>query len=104
MPLSKQKSEEQAEIIKMLAMPVSMLDIEYLKELAETMRSTASWQESAAVINPTYNQKRNDLLRRQADALEALVKYSDALARCRDLLKGIQEDSYLKMKLELMFV
>ena len=103
-PLSKEKSEEQADIIKVLALPVSMLNIEYLKELAKEMRKTASWQERAAILNPNYNQKKNDLLRVQADALEALVKYSDALAGCRELLKGIQEDNYLKMKLELLFV
>src|SRR5690606_16568630 len=63
MEQSIERSEEQADIIKSIAIPIMLLDVEYCKQAAKDMRDQASRQESMAILNPSYPQAKNDILR-----------------------------------------
>jgi hypothetical protein len=56
-----EKSQEQAEIINMIATPIVMLDVDYCREAANDMCTQASRQESMMVLNPDYPQLKNDI-------------------------------------------
>jgi hypothetical protein len=79
MKKSVEKSTEQAEIIKMIAVPINLLDVEYCKEIGSDMISQASRQETLAVLNPSYSLLKNDIIRKQGEALLTLCKYIDKL-------------------------
>ena len=70
MEKSVEKAEQQAEIIKMIALPVLMLDVEYCREAANDMCNQANRQESMAVLNPNHPQVKNDILRTQGKELQ----------------------------------
>jgi len=85
--ISKEKSQEQANIIIGIALNVMMLDLPYLKEAVKQMRDQASWQQSASVLNPNYNPKKDELLYAQANACQKLIDYVESLQEV-DKLKG----------------
>lgn len=60
-------------------------DMDYVFAMADEMRGQASWQESAAVLNPSYDQTKNDLLYEQARALSFIGKFMDSLKKCHEL-------------------
>jgi transketolase len=84
-----EKSQEQANIILALAFFVQRLDIDYLREAEKDFIKQASWQESAAILNPSYPLEKNEVLREQANALKSLCDYADSLKKIDELNKKI---------------
>jgi hypothetical protein len=74
-----EKSQEQANVIKIMNIILHGLDTEYCEELAIAMKNQASRQESMAVLNPSYPLEKNEMIRMQAAALTHLVEYVKCL-------------------------
>jgi hypothetical protein len=79
MEKSVEKSQDQADIIKIINIYLHKFDTDYCKELAASMNDQASRQESMAVLNPSYPQEKNQMIRLQAKALSLLVEYVETL-------------------------
>lgn len=77
MELSKEKSEELASHIEGIKLNLLFVDVDYAKEVSKSMRQQASWQDSAAVLNPMYNPDKQNilLLYKQAEMLDCIVKF-----------------------------
>jgi len=104
MEYSLEKSEEQAEVIKMIALPVLMLDVEYCKEAAKGFLDQAHRQESMAVLNPNHSQIKNDILRKQGNALNFLCQYVESLKEIEKLKQGLQQEEINKAQIARMFL
>ena len=99
-----EKSEEQAEIIKMIALPVMMLDIKYCKEAAKDMMQQASRQESMMVLNPNHPQIKNDILRKQGEALRLLAQYAESIKEIQRLKSELSKEQETRERINKMFV
>lgn len=104
MEKTKEKSEQQAEIIKMIAFPVIMLDVEYCKEIATDFMNQASRQESMAVLNPSHPQEKNDILRLKGMALRSLCEYVETLKQIDEMEKTLVSVGKAKADIEKLFL
>jgi hypothetical protein len=99
-----EKSEEQAEIIKMIAVPIVMLDTEYCREAAAEMLNQANRQESMAILNPSHPQAKNDLLRMQGVALSHLVQYVESLQKVEEIKKEVVKQQGARDQISRLFL
>lgn len=99
-----EKSEQQAEIIKMIALPIMALDIEYCKEAAIDMINQAQRQESLAVLNPNHPQIKNEILRTKGKALWALCEYVDMLKEVQKLEAQLRKEQNARDHIYKMFM
>jgi len=104
MEKSVEKSEQQAEIIKMIALPVLMLDVEYCCEAANDMCNQANRQESMAVLNPNHSQLKNDILRTQGKALLLLCEYVKTLQEVEKLKGQLNNENNTRDEIARMFL
>lgn len=104
MEKSVERSEQQAEIIKMIALPVLMLDVEYCREAANAMCSQANRQESMAVLNPSHPQVKNDILRTQGKALLLLCEYVSTLKEVEKLKSQLVDETKTSDEIARMFI
>jgi len=104
MEKSVEKSEEQAAIIKMIALPIMMLDVEYCSKAANDMCEQASRQESMAIFNPNHPQVKNDILRAQGKALLSLCEYVKTLKEVDKLKIQMLSDQQDREKINRMFI
>lgn len=104
MELTEEISAQQAEIIKMIAIPVFMLDVDYCKELVKQMYNQASRQESISILNPSYPQEKNDLIRKKAEALSHLVRYVEALKEVDAINKKLSQTEHIRSEIAQMFL
>ena len=104
MEKSVEKSEQQAEIIKMIALPILMLDLEYCFEAANDMCNQANRQESMAIFNPNHPQVKNDILRTQGKALLLLCEYVKTLKEVEKLKLQMSNDQKTREGIERMFI
>lgn len=104
MKKSIQKSEEQAEIIKMIALPLSMLDVDYCRAAANDMCKQASTQESMALLNPSHPQIKNDILATQGKALLLLCDYVSTLQTIQKLKAELANETKVRDEISRMFV
>lgn len=86
---TKENSEREAEIITMINLHATFLDIDYCKELANDMHDQARRQESLTVLNPSYPQIKNQIIQTQAEALATLCKYVDLLKSIDEMKKKL---------------
>lgn len=95
MELSKEKSEEQALIIKQLQDNVLLLDIDYLTECLTKMEKNLSFKESALILDPNPGTvfERHSL---ESTKLRQLALYLELAKNSQEILKG--EGSVLKAK------
>lgn len=99
-----EKSEEQAEIIKMIAFQILMLDVEYCREAAKDMSNQVIRQESMAVLNPNYPHIKNDILRTQAKALMHLCDYVDTLKEVEKLNAKLASEEQIRNDISKLFL
>lgn len=84
---NEQNSQEQAEILKMISVPILMLDVEYCREMAKDLKQQVNMQQISAALNPnlyltilpTYSEAKNKLILLQAKALDSICDYVDSL-------------------------
>ena len=94
-----EKSQEQADIINAIALPILMLDVEYCREAASDMCNQAIRQESMMVINPGYPQLKNDILRKQGEALRLLCDYVSTLKEVEKLKAKLADEQASENKM-----
>ena len=104
MEKSVEKSEQQAEIIKMITLPVLMLDIEYCREAANDMCNQANRQESMAVLYPNHPQVKNDILRTQGKALLLLCEYVSTLKEVEKMKSQLAHETKTRNEIARMFL
>jgi len=75
-----------------------------LFKLAEELRSQASWQESAAILNPSYPLSKNDVIREQAAALKHLGNFIASLKKCQELKAKVKAEIDTKDAVAAMFL
>lgn len=94
MEKSKEKSENQAYIIKTISMLLVLLDANYCREASDVMHLKAKMQESLPIYYPPNIAKiKTDILKAQAKALSLLCDYVDKLKEI-DQLKSKLQDKY----------
>lgn len=99
-----QKSEQQAEIIKTIAIQICFLDVDYCYEAANDMCKQANRQESMAVLNPNHPQVKNDILRTQGKALLLLCEYVNTLKEVEKLKLQLANENKNMDKINRMFI
>jgi hypothetical protein len=92
MELTEEKSQEQANLIQMIALYIEGIDIEYCTKAAEEMKKQVTFQESIAVLNPSYLPTKNDILNLQAEALEYLINYTKISRKIQKLRKKLKTE------------
>lgn len=85
--LSVENSTIFASQFEMIKMAIRAMDWEYAELLVKKMREQVSRQQTLAAFYPAYPQKKNELIARQADALEKFVEGVSLLKEC-DRLKS----------------
>jgi hypothetical protein len=100
---SLEKSTEQAEIIKMIVIPILGLDVEYCKSAVERMADDASMYDSMAALNPNYNPTKGNVLKRKAEALALLIDYVEKLKEIDGLEKQAKVEDAQAEKIANMF-
>lgn len=97
-----QKSYELADVINKMKPLLHKMDLEYAKHALEAMRDAAHFNDTAAVLNPSYDPDKTRWLSVQCDALGKLIEYVELLKEC-DVLKakvaqnGAQRSEIMKM-------
>lgn len=102
--MNQEKSQELADLINDIKMPLFFMDLEYAKEAMEQMMKQANWQDSAAVLNPSYNPDKSNLLRLQGSALNHLIKYVETLKEVDKMKEKISTHDVAIDKIKQMFV
>lgn len=98
-----EKSEQQADILLQIALPVMFLDTDYCIMAAKDMMTQASKQESMAVLNPNHSQTKNDILRAKGIALQRLCDYVDALKNIEKLNSDLKIEAANQEKIKKLF-
>lgn len=104
MEKSVEKSEEQAVIIKMITVPIIMLDVEYCKEIASDIIHQADRQQTLAVLNPGHPPIKNDILAKQGHALKKLCEYVDLLKEVEQLKAKLKDEQNTRDDIMKMFI
>jgi hypothetical protein len=104
MQKSTEKSQQQADIIMGIAIPMMMLDIPYCKAAAKDMKDQARRQESMAVLNPSHSLIKNDILRKQGDALSFLCQYAETLKEIQELKITLSKENDNQAMIKRLFM
>lgn len=102
--ITQEKSQELADCINNIKIPLLYMDIEYAKAAAEQMIEQASFQDSAAVLNPMYNPEKSDTIRKQAKMLQHLISFIEIGKEVDEHKKSIANHSNQQEKIIKMFV
>lgn len=97
------KSMELAAQINMIKGVLFQMDEEHLKQAINTFRNQASFQDSAAVLNPRHDSIKNELLRVQANTMQSLMDFWNGLKKCEELKDVIAQNEANRKQIESMF-
>ena len=88
--LSKEKSTEQAKIIRDLQNTIILLDVEYLEEALKSMQSNLSFKEAGMILDPNPHtvMERHKL---EGIKLEQLKLYLKLAKNTREIIKAESE-------------
>jgi hypothetical protein len=98
------KSLQLADVINRMKPLLMEIDLEHAMETAKQMSRHGDWQDSAAVLNPSYDPDKSDLLRVQGKALSTLVEYAKLLKRCDELKETVAANSAARSEIDKMFL
>lgn len=98
------KSMELAGQINMIKSILFGIDEEHLKQAIEAFRKQASFQDSAAVLNPRYDPQKSNLLNVQAATLEALLSFWNGLKNCEELKGKIKQNDKVREEIDALFI
>lgn len=102
--LTKEKSEEQAEVIELIKVHLQYLDVEYCRLFIKELQAQASWQSSASVLNASYSEYKNDILMEKAEAMRLLCDFVDQLKKVDKLKLKSNEVDTAREKINKMFI
>lgn len=97
------KSLNLAAAIDMIKMSAMEVDEEYLKHCIDTFRKQASFEDSAAVLNPRYNPDKSSLLNIQADTMQHLLSFVEGLKKCQELKDKVAHGDALREDIQKLF-
>lgn len=97
------KSMELAGQIEMIKSVLFTMDVEHLKAAIKAFRDQVSWQDSAAVLNPSYDSTKSKLLYLQSKTLQALLEFWDGLQQCQQLKDTIAINDANRKEIESLF-
>lgn len=98
------KSLELAGIINAMKPLILCMDLEYAKECARQIIDQGHWQDSAIVLNPSYDMNKSKLLRMQGDALNTLISYIEKLKGIDAMKVSISETDGKRADILKMFI
>lgn len=104
MELSKEKSEELASHIEGIKLNLLFVDVDYAKEVVKYMRDKASWQDSAAALNPMYNPDKQNILRKQSEMLDCIVKFIELGKETDAMKKKVAQVDAMQQNVMKMFI
>lgn len=82
---------------------ILQMDMEYAESAAKTMQEQASFQDSAAVLNPNYNPDKSDLIRQQAHTLSLLCRFVAGLKECERMKEAVQKGDAARAEIQKLF-
>ena len=91
--------ETLAVLIESIKPAIALMDEEYMKQAIEALRGLASRQESAAVLITNFNPEKPNLLRRQADTLQALLDFKRGLQVCGEMQHSMKALDQVREKI-----
>ncbi len=104
MEFSEEKSQEQAALIGSIAMQIIMLDVEHCRKVVSDMRKQISKEASMSVLNLAYSPAKAQVFSKQAEALEHLCNYVDALKQVEQLKKFVQSEALGRDEIAKLFM
>lgn len=97
------KSMELGSQIGMIKLVLFQIDEAHLKQSIESFKSQASFQDSAAVLNPRYDTTKSRLLNAQANTLQKLFEFWEGLKRCEELKAEVVKNEANRSAIESLF-
>jgi hypothetical protein len=73
-----------AEQVNNIKFILFQIDREYLDEVIKKWDDQASFEDSAAVLNPLYRPEKTDVLREQGKSLRLLRDFHESLIKCQE--------------------
>jgi len=98
------KSYELADIINRMKPIIHEMDLDYAKEAIAGMRNLASFNDSAAILNPMYDPTKTDHLYLQCKALSKLIEYVELLKECDKLKAKCVHNDARRSEISKMFL
>ena len=102
--LTQAESEVLASHLLAIQSMVLTLDVEYVDAAADGMLSQASRQETMSILNPSYPQESNDLIREQGKALQHLAAFIKSLNKCTELKAKVGEKMQQRKSIDKFFL
>lgn len=102
--LTVEKSQTLAHHIEMMKLYLNVIDLDYAKKVNTQMVIQVGRQESLAVLNPSYNPKKNELIYKQAQSLGYLIKFIETLKECDELKKQVAVYDNQRSEINKMFL
>lgn len=104
--LTEEESQKQANIYALVSVVLNAngFDLEYCKTLSSALVNQASFQDATIVLNPSYPLKKNDLLRKQGQALKLLAQYVECLQEIDQLKLELGDEQHARDELARLFV
>lgn len=104
MELSKEKSEEQADIIRTIGFLVVQLDTNYCKKVAMEMNNQANVEMSISILKPDYSFIKNEIIKVQSGALMDLANYVEKLKEVERLRQQLTVENKAKNEINKLFL
>ena len=98
------KSQQQADLLQVIRMPMSLIDEEYCRELAKEMNRQANMQDTLSVLAPNQPLEKNKILRMKAQALIHLCDYIEVLKDCDELERSMNKRIDMQEEIAKAFV
>jgi hypothetical protein len=98
------ESEKLAGQIETLKVILPFINLEHLKKSAKQFREQASFQDSAAVLNPNYDSKRSDSLRESANALEHLAGFVESMLKITEMKAKVARNQIARDQINKLFM
>lgn len=83
---------------------IQEIDLEYTRTVANALVSKGNFNDSAAVLNPSYDPDASDLFRIQGNALLKFVEYIDLLKNIDELKLKVSANSRHRSDISKMFL
>jgi len=97
------KAEELAMVIEMMKPFILSMDLDYAKEVAEEFRKQASFEDSAAVLNPLYNPLKPRIIRKQSESLTLLINFVESLKEIQGMKDQLAKEQATQQDIMKMF-
>ena len=104
MEVTKEKSEELALGSELIKNSLPMIDVEYAKAVVKKIEEQASFQDSAAVLNPRYNPEKTKIIRLQAVMLTKLIEFIETGVEINNMKKSAASYENHLDEIQKMFI